>query len=69
MRRPPEWASAVVLADAELLARVSVKSVLGHELAGDLLCELRLQAPFFVDMGKLLPLLDRSLAKRAPLPH
>ena len=48
---------------------MSVKSVLGHELAGDLLCELRLQASFFVDMGELLPLLDRSLAKRAPLAH
>ena len=55
------------LAEAQLLARVSVESVFGHELAGDFLCELRLQASFFVDMGKLLLLLGRPLAKRAPL--
>src|ERR1700722_4104135 len=55
------------LAEAQLLAGVSVESVFGHELAGHFLCELRLQASFFVEMGKLLLLLGRSLAKRTPL--
>src|ERR1700733_12840917 len=52
------------LVQAELVARMGVERVLGHELIDDLLGELRFQAPLFVDVGKLARLCGR--AARAP---
>src|ERR1700722_3477226 len=52
---------------SEIVARMGVERVLGHELISDLLGELRFQAPLFADMGKLFFLLDRLLAERASL--
>ena len=52
--------------NTKLVASVRPKGILGHELLGHFLCELRVDTALNVDVGKLLPLERHVLPSRVP---